>query len=316
MWAWISNQTPGRVARWAAVFVLGLWLIWMAAAAAGTTRKWPPDISALGQSGDTFGSINALFTGLALIGLVYTVFLQRVEIDDNRQSLEMNRREQFLSARLNARTALLQAAIAAAEHDRESSRESVIPHRINSSGRVRIETLSLEVLLCEIHGGVSPEPWNLDVERSALADYCLRRATVLARKLKPEPTLDGGVKKPQSYHGILDNFIRDASLLDDRYGLSHPELARLVRSALSEANGKWEDFRVRKQEIEKAHKPDVTYSTGGGTNWDTQSRNRDLENIQDQEYREVYAVIENLINRLQSLGSPNAVAEFAAVLKH
>jgi hypothetical protein len=38
-------------------------------------------LESYGQLGDVFGSVNALFTGLALVGLVYTVFLQHKQTD-------------------------------------------------------------------------------------------------------------------------------------------------------------------------------------------------------------------------------------------
>ena len=46
-----------------------------------------------GTFGDTFGAINALFSGLAFAGLIYTVLLQRNELALQRQELYLTRQE-------------------------------------------------------------------------------------------------------------------------------------------------------------------------------------------------------------------------------
>lgn len=52
-----------------------------------------PDMSARGQFGDAFGGINALFSGLALLGIIYTIFLQKKELGLQRKELELTREE-------------------------------------------------------------------------------------------------------------------------------------------------------------------------------------------------------------------------------
>src|SRR5262249_60351914 len=77
----------------------------------------------LGQLGDTFGFVNALFTGLALAGLVQTALLQQHQLaeqrkeikaqletaQENRAALLRQGRAEFLTARLNATIGLLNA---------------------------------------------------------------------------------------------------------------------------------------------------------------------------------------------------------------
>lgn len=46
-----------------------------------------------GQYGDMFGSVNALFSGLAFAGLIYALWLQRVELRLQREELEATRLE-------------------------------------------------------------------------------------------------------------------------------------------------------------------------------------------------------------------------------
>lgn len=90
-----------------------------------------------GQFGDIFGGINALFTGLAFAGVIYTVLLQRRELGLQRDELRLTRdelarsataqTEQVVqlkeSARLAALTALLNVNSANLQPLRELQRE-------------------------------------------------------------------------------------------------------------------------------------------------------------------------------------------------
>lgn len=51
-----------------------------------------------GQFGDMFGGINAFFTGLAFAGVIYTILLQRRELELQRDELRMTRDELHTSA--------------------------------------------------------------------------------------------------------------------------------------------------------------------------------------------------------------------------
>ncbi|WP_146083334.1 hypothetical protein [Methylobacter tundripaludum] len=50
-----------------------------------------------GQFGDLFGSVNALFSGLAFVALIYTIHLQRQELSLQRTELELQRKEMAAS---------------------------------------------------------------------------------------------------------------------------------------------------------------------------------------------------------------------------
>src|SRR5688572_15202617 len=52
-----------------------------------------PDWPTRGQFGDMFGAINALFSSLALIGVVVAVWIQKEELKLQRRELEMTRSE-------------------------------------------------------------------------------------------------------------------------------------------------------------------------------------------------------------------------------
>lgn len=46
-----------------------------------------------GQFGDMFGGLNSLFSALAFLGVIYTIFLQREELSLQRKELELAREE-------------------------------------------------------------------------------------------------------------------------------------------------------------------------------------------------------------------------------
>jgi hypothetical protein len=56
------------------------------------------DWSKSGAFGDLFGVVNALFSGLAFAGIIYTILLQRKELKLQRQELEETRNELKRSA--------------------------------------------------------------------------------------------------------------------------------------------------------------------------------------------------------------------------
>jgi hypothetical protein len=51
------------------------------------------DWTVRGQFGDMFGMINALFSGLAFAGIIFTIYLQRQELKAQRRELKLARRE-------------------------------------------------------------------------------------------------------------------------------------------------------------------------------------------------------------------------------
>lgn len=71
-----------------------------------------PTMESRGQFGDMFGGLNALFSGLAFLGLVYTIWLQRTELSLQREELELTRQE------------LKRAAVAQEESQKELSKQA------------------------------------------------------------------------------------------------------------------------------------------------------------------------------------------------
>lgn len=56
-----------------------------------------PDKETRGTFGDQFGAVNALFSGLAFAGLIYTIILQRRDLELQRNDLKLQREELALS---------------------------------------------------------------------------------------------------------------------------------------------------------------------------------------------------------------------------
>jgi hypothetical protein len=66
------------------IFIISLWML---------TFLMLKDKNDRGTFGDMFGSINALFSGLALAGIILTILLQRKELSLQREELVETRRE-------------------------------------------------------------------------------------------------------------------------------------------------------------------------------------------------------------------------------
>jgi hypothetical protein len=95
-----------------AIVVSGVFVAWLAALLIGLVAftEWEQR----GQFGDLFGSVNALFSGLAFAGLIYAILLQRQELGLQRRELQLQREEMAASRAELARQADVQAALARA----------------------------------------------------------------------------------------------------------------------------------------------------------------------------------------------------------
>ena len=56
-------------------------------------RHFLPEWIESSQFGDMFGGLNTFFSGLAFLGIIYTIFLQREELHLQRKELELTREE-------------------------------------------------------------------------------------------------------------------------------------------------------------------------------------------------------------------------------
>ncbi len=88
------------------ILVVGLW----AATCCIASNKLPknPGISDYGQFGDTFGSLNALFSGLAFAGVVWSLFIQREDLNSSIKAQRLHARIAGLAAMLEGKRVLVE----------------------------------------------------------------------------------------------------------------------------------------------------------------------------------------------------------------
>lgn len=87
-----GHPTGDRRQLWSFRYVMALVLVAWGTAGA---LVWLiiSDPAARGQFGDMFGAVNALFSGMAMAGVVYAIFLQKEELQLQRQELRAQRQE-------------------------------------------------------------------------------------------------------------------------------------------------------------------------------------------------------------------------------
>ena len=99
---WAERLGPANVFA----SVAALWLIW-----AGLSWLFG-SLETRGQFGDSFGGLNALFSGLAFAGVIYAVLLQRRELQLQREELRLTREELRRGAEAQAQQAEMQRSAA------------------------------------------------------------------------------------------------------------------------------------------------------------------------------------------------------------
>jgi len=116
-----------KTTRLVSLVVIAILLVWIiyGFVVIYTLPDWPER----GTFGDMFGAINALFSGLALAGIILAIFLQKQELELQRHELELTRQEL-------ARTAEAQ------EQSREALRTQA--YTLNLSAQVSAYTALLE----------------------------------------------------------------------------------------------------------------------------------------------------------------------------
>lgn len=103
---------------WAAILAITLLVYFRTDGA--TAARW-------GQFGDAFGTANALFSGLALLGVVYAILLQREDIEIQRLDLRASvkaQKQAAIAQTSQARIAALSAALAAKKEIADSLAEA------------------------------------------------------------------------------------------------------------------------------------------------------------------------------------------------
>ena len=117
-----------------------------------------PEIGLRGQFGDSFGAVNALFSGLAFAGLISALYLQRSELQLQREELRLTRHElseQSAAQKAHAEVALKTAAINALSallplHIARLNALTPSPAKGHQDKKVRELEEQLEVLLRQV----------------------------------------------------------------------------------------------------------------------------------------------------------------------
>lgn len=79
--------------------LLGAGIILFVQIVFGLVLHWAyPDWQDTGVIGDTFGALNPLFSGLAFVGVIFAIILQKKELELQRKELELTREELKRSA--------------------------------------------------------------------------------------------------------------------------------------------------------------------------------------------------------------------------
>jgi hypothetical protein len=86
----VSSESLKEGSSWVAPIMIGALVIvlWLA-----NYFLLVDDVSNRGTVGDMFGAVNALFSGLAFVGVVYAILLQRKELKLQREELALTREE-------------------------------------------------------------------------------------------------------------------------------------------------------------------------------------------------------------------------------
>lgn len=121
----MTHKPSPAIALWAATIIIALQVV-VGLAVYVAFDDW----QTRGQFGDVFGAVNALFSGLAFAGLIYTVLLQREELSLQRKELELTRQELRRSAHAQeqAEIALRAQAISTARTARLSAANFLLSH--------------------------------------------------------------------------------------------------------------------------------------------------------------------------------------------
>ncbi len=226
----VERDSEFRIAKRVLLFVIILWIGLLFFAA---TVWYLGGIAALGQFGDSFGMLNALFTGITLAGLVYTAFVQQrqwieqkkaisaQEFDNklNRQAIDRQARVHFLTARLNGTMAVLQVQdsyirqLPKAEYDRK------VREFTDQTRQIRQQ---VTVLLHEAELGFEGV-WTPSVAEEAIRRFLLRLFHIYQRDC-PSPTL----MNYGHFNYYVEALATELRILTDQFQCSQPRLCEIV----------------------------------------------------------------------------------------
>jgi hypothetical protein len=176
-----ENREPPKFETW---WIFGFVIVWILIGVTPKIADKP------GEFGDMFGMVNSLFSGAALIGLIYTIRLQMHEIYLQREELKLTRKELKKSAEAQKESAealtlqVLISAITAQLSTHISRRETAFANLARSEAKHRTggfaHTASFEREQATINEGIQYLTNQMDALQERLSQY----DTELERLLK------------------------------------------------------------------------------------------------------------------------------------
>ncbi|NQU85154.1 MAG: hypothetical protein HQ541_05275 [Mariniphaga sp.] len=123
------NKTETKDESFKPLVVLGIIILVMWLLSFGAVYFTLDSWTDRGTFGDLFGGINSLFSGLALAGIIYTIFLQRKELKLQRLELIETRKELTRSAKAQEKSEI--ALKEQADSLKKSSQLTALSNLIN-----------------------------------------------------------------------------------------------------------------------------------------------------------------------------------------
>ncbi len=106
-------------------------------------------LGSVGVFGDQFGAVGALFSGLAFLGLVYSVILQRRDLDRSIKEMEKSADAQTAQVKLGAVSALLASLPVLIQDEENRLVSTAAVFGFEMYGRGRLDCLALADLMLE-----------------------------------------------------------------------------------------------------------------------------------------------------------------------
>jgi len=230
-WKPWPRMTAFAVACVAVGLVFYFWDGWRTEAklAAGDNER----IARLGQQGDSFGSLNALFTGLGIVGLVYTIILQHHDSELARKTNDRQKREQYLAARLNARSALAQ--VCSPQGDKTTDGELATLLATEADWDYQVARLRIHILLEEVNFGFDKVEDPIAIEREAILQYCVNRLDKMRLRLagvNAIPEIKDITSEPATL--LLNSLAADFVLLAFEFSARHDELLQITSNFVAQ----------------------------------------------------------------------------------
>jgi hypothetical protein len=256
-----------RIALWAVGVVAAGWVAYLLFALATYFAAEHHSISELGQLGDAFGLVNALFTGLTLSGLICTILLQMEQNKVQREELSRQAREQFLTARMNLAVAggQLQIALRRLDSGGTESCEPTKPaddikvqrmKQAESMKFIKQNVIHLKVLGQEAAMGFDGRPWSPEIEKEAIRRY------VNATRKSFVPRFDQYLKERIPGAGAIDLLVeslREEFMMLSEYYTKYPAISELANSVVAMIGQQRSD---PERVIEWCRSPEHDYRSG------------------------------------------------------